>query len=294
MRKTLFVGLLAALAVALVPAATATPAKTVAVSITRTAFMPKNLTINVGDAVKWTNKDTLKHQVACAKCPFTSPVLNAGGTYSYTFTKAGKFAVHDPLHTKIKGTITVQAPKGVTLTATPGVTKYLQSTTLSGRISSGRSGQHVVILERGCGQTGFSTVETVTTSTNGTFSLSDIPKLKTEFKAKWNTVTSTLTQVLVRPRLRLAHLTGHKFRVKVKAARSFVGTRVIFQKKTATGSWVKVKRVTLKTQTIAGFTITSKSNFKSKIRHGKKVRILLKSKQAAPCYLGNHSNTVRS
>lgn len=295
MRKTLFVGLLAALAVALVPAATATTAKTVSVSITRTAFVPKSVTIKVGDAVKWTNTDTVNHRVACTKCPFTSPVLKPGNTYTYTFTKAGKFAVHDPLHTKIKGTVTVQAgPKSVTLTVAPKAIKYLQSTTLSGHISPGKSGQHVVILGRECGQAAFSTVGTLTTGAGGAFTLTVTPKMKTVYQARWNTVMSTQVPVLVRPRIKLAHLTGHKYRVKVKAARSFVGKRVVFQKKTASGTWVKVKRVTLKTETTVGSTIISKATFKSRIRHGKKVRILLKSKQAAPCYLGNHSNTITS
>src|SRR5437867_9703 len=103
MRKMLFAALLAALAVGLVPAATATTSKTVAVSITKNAFVPRAVTVNVGDTVKWTNADTQTHQVACGKCPFTSPVLNAGDTYSHMFKTKGKFAIRDPLHTKIKG-----------------------------------------------------------------------------------------------------------------------------------------------------------------------------------------------
>ena len=48
--------------------------------------------------VTWTNKDTANHQVVCATCPFTSPVLAAGQTFTFTFTKAGKFATVDPLN----------------------------------------------------------------------------------------------------------------------------------------------------------------------------------------------------
>src|SRR6266568_8674 len=132
MRKMLFASLLAALAVGLVPAATATTSKTVAVSITKNAFVPKNVTVNVNDTVKWTNADTQNHQVACAKCPFTSPVLKPGDTFSHAFNTAGKFAIRDPLNTHIKGTVTVNALAGVSLVAKPRVVKYLLSTTLSG------------------------------------------------------------------------------------------------------------------------------------------------------------------
>src|SRR5438876_6259879 len=119
MRKMLLAALLAAVAVGLVPAATATTAKTVAVSITKTAFVPKDVTVNVGDSVKWTNNDTQSHQVACAKCPFTSGVLKPGDTFTHAFKAAGKFAIRDPLHTHIKGSVTVNASNTVSLAAAP-------------------------------------------------------------------------------------------------------------------------------------------------------------------------------
>ncbi len=75
MRKHLILLVLAALALSLTPATAATTSKTFAVSITKQAFVPKAVTIEVNDSVKWTNKDTVNHQVACQKCPFTSPVL---------------------------------------------------------------------------------------------------------------------------------------------------------------------------------------------------------------------------
>src|SRR5437763_2737717 len=109
MRKILYPVLFAACAVALVPAATAKTAKTVSVSITRAGLVPKSVTVNTGDTVKWTNSDTRNQQVSCSKCPFTSPVLKPTESYSYTFGTAGKFPIRDPLHGKIKGTVTVKA-----------------------------------------------------------------------------------------------------------------------------------------------------------------------------------------
>ena len=118
--------------------------------------------------------------------------------------------------------------------------------------------------------------------------------MNTVYEAKWNTSTSKAASVRVRPHIKLVKVGTHKYSVKVKAAKSFVGKRVIFQKRTPLMTWVKVKRVTLKKLAIVGTTDISKATFKSRIRHGKKVRILMKSRQAAPCYLGNHSSTITS
>jgi len=293
----LFAMSLAALAVALVPAATATTSKTVAVSITKTAFVPKALTVNVGDTVTWTNKDTQNQQVQCAKCPFTSSVLAPNHSYSYKFIKIGKFAITDPLHTRIKGTVTVKASTAtsVTLGAKPKVVKYLTQTTLSGQVSSGKAHESVVILGRDCNQTLFSTVTTVSTGSHGRFTLPLTMKENTVYQARWTTAKSTEVSVRVRPRIRLAKIAPHKFRVRVKAAESFAGKTVIFQKQTAAGGWRKVKIVGLHflTTTSTG-TVISGRTFKSKIRRGRMVRILMRSSQTLPCYLGNHSNVITS
>ncbi len=54
------------------------PAKTVTVDISRLGFVPAAVTVQTGDTVTWTNKDTVNHQVVCATCPFTSPPLTPG------------------------------------------------------------------------------------------------------------------------------------------------------------------------------------------------------------------------
>src|SRR5215212_10094551 len=103
---------------ALVGASPAVPA-TVSVSITRAGFTPNNLTVKQGDVVTWTNADTQTHQVTSQNAPFTSPVLAQNQTYSFTFTKAGKFAVTDPLNKNRRMNVTVEAaPASVSLNAT--------------------------------------------------------------------------------------------------------------------------------------------------------------------------------
>lgn len=293
MRKMLF-AVLFALAVCVVPAATATTtSQTVPVSITNAGFVPKTVSIHVGDSVKWTNNSTTTQQVACSSCAFTSPVLQAGQSYTYTFKTAGKFAITDPLHTKIKGSVTVTTSPTVTLAAAPAAVVYGSSTVLSGKVSSGNAGQSVSILGQACGQTVFTHVTTVTTGPAGKYSATQAPTMNTMYEAKWSTETSAPVTVHVAPVIRLAKIARHKFRVRVQAAESFAGKTVVFQKLTALG-WVRVKRVTLKSASTAGTTTTTGATFRSKIRPGKKVRIVMSTSQAAPCYVGWHSNTILS
>lgn len=293
MRKMILAALFAALAVGLLPAAASTTAKTVNVSITKNAFVPKSVTVNVGDSVKWTNSDTQNHQVSCAKCPFTSPVLKPNDTFTHVFHTAGKFTIRDPLHTKLKGTVTVNASNSVTLFAKPKVVKYLSSTTLSGTVGSGKANENVVFLSKACGETTFSHITTQKTGTNGRFALKQTPTKNTVYQVKWNTASNEQS-VRVRPRIKFAKIGSHKYRVRVKAAQSFVGKRVVFQKLSPAMNWVKVKRVKLKKLVTIGTTDVSSASFKVKIRHGKTVRMQMKSSQAAPCYISGHSRTLTS
>jgi len=292
MRRVL---LLAALTVALVAAATAASATTTVVSITAKGFIPKNVSITAGDTVKWINNDTKSEQVKCKKCSFTSPVLAPAGTHSYTFKTVGKFAITDPLNNKFKGTVTVKAPSpSVTLTAKPRTVKYLAATTLSGAYSSKQANQNVVVVGKACGAKTFTKITTTKTGTGGTFSVKQAPTMNTAYQAKIVTATSLPVTVKVQPTIQLTKIGRHKFRVLVNAAQSFVGKTVLFQRRKATGRWVTVKKVTLKTAATSGATTISKKSFKSGIHRGRRVRITMTLRQTAPCYAPSRSNVIRS
>lgn len=285
-----------ALAVALTPAATARTMKTVPVSIKRTGFVPKNVGINFEDTVRWTNNDTINHRVSCAKCPFTSPVLKPGQSFTYRFTKAGKFNITDPLHRNIKGTVTVKAPPtGVTLLASKSVTIYRSSTKLTGSVSNQRAGEKVTILARECGETAFTPLKSVETTTDGNYSTRVRPAKRTAYEARWRSATSAAETVSVRPKIRLKKIAPRKFRVRVSAAQSYAGRRVLFQRfRPAAGKWRTVKRVKLKGITTLGSTEVSGKTFKAKVRRNALVRIKMKTRAARPCYLGGVSNKVKA
>ena len=134
-------------AVALLVAAPA-PAKTITVDISKVGFVPAAVSVQTGDSVTWTNKDTVNHQVVCTACPFTSPVLTPGATFTFTFTKAGKFTTVDPLNKNKKGTVTVSAAAGDVdaVGASEGARDYGSTATLAGVLSTAAANQKVDIL----------------------------------------------------------------------------------------------------------------------------------------------------
>ncbi|WP_328634676.1 cupredoxin domain-containing protein [Streptomyces sp. NBC_00356] len=74
-------------------------------------FGPRTLTIPVGDSVTWVNQDTAPHDVKTTSGPASihSPMLDKGGTWSHTFTKAGSYGYVCTVHPGMTGGIVVKA-----------------------------------------------------------------------------------------------------------------------------------------------------------------------------------------
>jgi plastocyanin len=87
-------------------AATASP-QTPTVHIVNFAFKPASLTVHAGDRVTFVNDDSDAHTVTALDRSFSSPGLDTGDRWSYTFAKAGTFAYVCGLHPYMKGTIVV-------------------------------------------------------------------------------------------------------------------------------------------------------------------------------------------
>lgn len=77
------------------------------------AFSPATLTIKAGTTVTWKNATAVGHTVTSDdgksfNSGTTNPIAAQGGTFSFTFTKAGTFAYHCEIHPFMKATIIVQ------------------------------------------------------------------------------------------------------------------------------------------------------------------------------------------
>ena len=80
-----------------------------AIDIANFAFAPQTMIVHVGDTITWTNSDSMAHTVTSTDGgPLNSGNIAQGGSYSYTFTKAGTYTYDCTIHTYMTGTITVQ------------------------------------------------------------------------------------------------------------------------------------------------------------------------------------------
>jgi plastocyanin len=82
-------------------------ARTHAVGIKAMQFQPPSLSINAGDCVTWVNQDDRDHKLAAEDGTFQSANLPAGGTFSYTFSRAGEHRYGCAYHPREKGVIIV-------------------------------------------------------------------------------------------------------------------------------------------------------------------------------------------
>ena len=68
-------------------------------------FQPKELTIQKGEKVTWTNEDSANHTITSTS--FDSGNIGKGKSYEYTFDTAGIFEYACKIHPSMKGTIIV-------------------------------------------------------------------------------------------------------------------------------------------------------------------------------------------
>jgi plastocyanin len=86
------------------PAASATSGN--AVTIVDFGFNPGTITVKAGTTVTWTNTG-VTHTVTSNTGLFDSGHLGSGGTFTFTFSKAGTYAYHCAIHSAMKGEVTV-------------------------------------------------------------------------------------------------------------------------------------------------------------------------------------------
>jgi len=261
-------------------------AATESVKIVPGAFSPANVTIAAGDAVQWTNTTNGNHQIVSDTGNFASSTLTPGQSYSFTFKAAGKYEYHDGLHPLLKGTVTVTGPPPeVTLGAGSPVVTYGGSTSVSGKTSSGDSGDSVVITSRPLGASSAQQVATVTTGAGGNFSTTVKPSIETVYTATWKGASSQSVMIQVRPKVTLAKLSSTRLLARVTSSISYAGHFVLLQRRTSFG-WVTKARLPLGQ--------SSGRLFKAPHVRGTRIyRVYLTFGQAGNGYLDSWSNAVR-
>jgi plastocyanin len=71
------------------------------------SFQPAVLKVKPGAKVTWTNRDAVAHTVTADNGSFASGNLQTGGSFSFTFTRAGTYAYHCSIHPSMHGSVVV-------------------------------------------------------------------------------------------------------------------------------------------------------------------------------------------
>ena len=277
--------------IALVPAvlalATAGPAlaATKNVSIKAAGFAPVDVRINSGDSVKWTNVDTVNHQVVSDRGLFASPILRPGQTYTRAFNQGGTYRYHDGLKPAEKGAVIVKGPPpSVSLGANTPIVTFGQGIMLSGAVSSLAANESVQIYAQPYGQASFALVATVLTGAGGTWNYATRPDVLTFYKARWRNLDSPIATIGVAPSISLRKF-GSWWVVKTVGARKFSRRAVTVQRLNSFGQWVSLKKVVLNS--------SGAQRFKLKLPKGMShLRIAMSVNQAGVGYLGAFSKTI--
>ena len=282
MRKLQFFALVVG---ALAIAAVAYAATTKNVNINANGFVPDTVTVATGDSVRWTNNDKVNHQVVATGGHFASPVLRPGQSYTRRFDVSGTYRYRDALEPAETGRVVVTGPPpSVSIAASTPIALYGSQIAVGGRISSGRSGEEVVVYGRRYGEVSFVQLAVVLTGDQGVWSYTVKPELLSSYQAQWRNLKSAEVTVAVQPKLTLKRIGGW-FVVRVDAARSFKNRWVYVQRRSALGQWVKLRRVVIGTAT--------SQRFKVELPRGlSRLRLFMTVNQAGVGYLASTSNTL--
>ena len=76
------------------------------------AFGPATITIDIGDRVRWTNRDNVEHTATARNGSFDTGLLANGESHTIRFTAAGRYRYVCTPHPSMTGTVVVQAGGG--------------------------------------------------------------------------------------------------------------------------------------------------------------------------------------
>ena len=83
----------------------------VTVAISDFKYAPATVTVTAGQSVRFVNRDQEAHTITASDGSFDSAGVDTNGTFTYRFTKPGRYTYYCELHPYMKGTIVVVAPR---------------------------------------------------------------------------------------------------------------------------------------------------------------------------------------
>jgi hypothetical protein len=206
--------------------------------------------------------------------------LEPGTTYHYRLVASNGIGTSFGNDT----TFTTAGPPVTLATSTLSVV-LSGSAMLSGKISSLRSNESVVVFAQRYASGSFVAVATVLTDAGGTWTLRVRPRIATTYKALWSGNTSATVTIGVHPAISLRGLGKLRFATHVTGVRSFAGRVVQLQRRRPNGSWLTVARARLNRH--------SNAIFHPKLGRGRTtLRIAFSINQAGGGYLAGFSRAI--
>lgn len=179
--------------------------------------------------------------------------------------------------------------RSVTLNTSESTVVYGAGVNLSGAVANGRSGVQVTIESEQFNQKVFSGIAALTTGSNGSWSYTAHPNVRTTFEAEANGGTSSPVVISVRPVVYLSITASGNISTRVLGAVSF-GFHVLQLQRLSDGLWVTWKHVRLDS--------SSRSIFSTSLPKGRTaIRMaigpyVIGINQAAPGYLAGISREM--
>ena len=84
------------------------PGAKATIDIDNFAFKAQTLTVAAGTEVTWINHDEAPHKVVSTDKKFSSPVLDTGARFSYSFATPGTYPYYCSLHPMMTGKVIVK------------------------------------------------------------------------------------------------------------------------------------------------------------------------------------------
>jgi len=206
--------------------------------------------------------------------------LQPGTTYHFRLVASNSVGTHFGND----ATFTTAGPP-VTLATSTAAVVLGRSAVLSGKVSSGKSDESVVVFSQRYASGSFAAVATVLTDSGGVWTLRVRPRIATTYKAVWSGNTSPTVTIGVHPAVSLRALGKLRFATHVTGVRSFRGRIVQLQRRRVNGSWVTIARVRLNA--------SSNAVFHPRLSRGRStLRVAFSVNQAGGGYLAGFSRAI--
>lgn len=183
----------------------------------------------------------------------------------------------------------VVAADRVTIAVRPAIGSRLTSQiTAFGTIDSGKAGESVTVQAKECDNSFFRVFAGASTEEGGTWSTLIFPSISMTLRAVWNGETSNEVSYRRRAYIQLYRLAGSATKYRMYLGQRFAGKSVSIQRfDQRIGRWKSIRR-------IPAHATNEGTRFTLRTPKGTRIRAVIPTSQARPCFLSGISQVIRT